>query len=180
MPIVVAHPKVWTLLGTGPIRVFPKSWRIGLLASLHAPNASDEPEEIVKGDDGLACNSSLPIYAKPLDGILTAIGVSQIVLPGGPSLTPINLVPPSISGTPLVGELLTIDLGTWANSPTNYVVQVCRNASQINVLTANVSSDHPTYTVQVDDLGTVLSVMVTAINNLGSSVPIVSPSVTVS
>lgn len=36
---------------------------------------------------------------------------------------PVNLVLPAITGTPTTGSTLTVDHGTWQNSPTSYAVQ---------------------------------------------------------
>jgi len=57
-------------------------------------------------------------------GFLTASALAVLVLdaaaPAASQVAPVNVEPPTITGTPRVGEALTAQNGTWANSPTQY------------------------------------------------------------
>lgn len=45
------------------------------------------------------------------------------VLGGVENAIPINVIIPSISGTPQVGQTLTANPGQWTNNPTSYAYQ---------------------------------------------------------
>ena len=76
---------------------------------------------------------------------------------------PANLTPPAITGTPTVGQTLSVSNGTWTNSPTSFAYQWRRNGSNIAGATAN------TYALASDDAGTMISCLVTATNADGQS-----------
>src|SRR5581483_6507362 len=59
-------------------------------------------------------------------GVLAALAVSASVGFASPSRTtaaPSNQSPPTISGTPKVGNDLTANNGNWSGSPTSYTYQ---------------------------------------------------------
>jgi hypothetical protein len=77
---------------------------------------------------------------------------------------PVNTALPGISGVPVVGEILSASTGTWTGSdPKTYAYQWLRNAVAISGATNAV------YTIVEADVGTRLSVQVTATNAEGSA-----------
>ena len=83
---------------------------------------------------------------------------------------PVNALPPSVTGSPQVGRILTAGTGSWSGTdPINYsyVWRRCDQAgtgcSDITGATSNV------YAVGADDAGATLRVNVTADNTVGSS-----------
>ncbi len=62
--------------------------------------------------------------AAAVTGFLTASVLALLMLgtsaTAAPQVAPVNIEPPTITGTPRVGEALTAQNGTWANSPTQY------------------------------------------------------------
>ena len=95
---------------------------------------------------------------------------------GGPSTptAPINTAPPTISGTPAVGQTLTCSDGSWSGSPTSYIRGWNRNGSAISGATSN------TYVVQAGDAGQNISCFVRAVNAAGTSGFATSANVTIS
>ena len=89
------------------------------------------------------------------------------VLPASPA-SPVNTVVPTISGTPQVGQTLTATNGTWTNSPTSFTYQWNRAGTAITGATAS------TYVPVSADVGTILTISVTARNGSGSSAPATS------
>ena len=87
---------------------------------------------------------------------------------GSPSVAPVNVDPPTISGTPRVGEVLTAQDGTWDNSPTafRYRWLRCNGGGNNCVLLA---SDGKTYRVGQADVSSTLRVRVTAVNADGAT-----------
>jgi hypothetical protein len=74
---------------------------------------------------------------------------------------PVNTVLPAISGDALVGETLTATLGTWSGIGNTYSRVWMRDGEEIDGETA------ATYEVVEADVGTEISVRVTASNNSG-------------
>ncbi len=88
---------------------------------------------------------------------------------GPPIPVPVNTVAPALSNTsPLVGQSVTCDTGTWTGSPSIYTYQWYRDAAPIGGATTNI------YLVVSADIGAVLTCHVTAYNNGGASSPATS------
>jgi hypothetical protein len=83
-------------------------------------------------------------------------------------LRPAVTSPPTLSGTPLVGQTLTAGTGTWSNQPTRYTYAWGRcDASGANC-TAIAGATARTYTLTSADAGLTVRVAVTARNRHGS------------
>jgi hypothetical protein len=76
---------------------------------------------------------------------------------------PVNISPPTITGTPLPGNTLTCNPGTWSGNPTSFDYQWNRDTSQIPTAT------QPQYQVQIADEGHGLGCDVAASNGSASS-----------
>lgn len=76
---------------------------------------------------------------------------------------PSNLVLPSISGTPQVGQVLTAYNGVWDDEPTSFTYQWKSDGVNINGATSK------TYTPIVGQIGATLTVVVTGVNTAGSA-----------
>ena len=76
---------------------------------------------------------------------------------GGTS-PPVNTVLPAITGTATEGETLTASTGTWSNSPTSYTYQWYANGVAISGAVAS------TYVLTAAEIGTTITVKVTAYN----------------
>jgi hypothetical protein len=96
---------------------------------------------------------------------------SAAVSPAGtPSAAlPANLAPPQILGTVQVGQVLTASAGTWTGSPTKFAYRWRRcNSSGIScVAIQHAIQSH--YMLTPDDLGSTLSLVVTATGAGGSA-----------
>jgi hypothetical protein len=92
-----------------------------------------------------------------------ALGIAEegpIVAPK--TLAPVNTAPPTLTGTPALGQTLTCSTGTWANSPTSFSYAWLRSGVPIAGQTTNK------YVVQAADEGHAISCQVTAGNGGGS------------
>jgi len=83
--------------------------------------------------------------------------------------TPANTTPPSISGTPTVGQVLTASDGAWNNSPTSFAYQWLRCNGGGNNCADVANGTQKTYTLVGADAGHTMRVRVTASNPDGSS-----------
>jgi hypothetical protein len=84
-------------------------------------------------------------------------------------LIPLNVSAPSVTGTPEVGRTLTAARGTWNNKPTKFAYQWQR-CDATGMTCAPISgATAQTYSVSGVDVGSTLSVSVTARNSLGAA-----------
>lgn len=84
-------------------------------------------------------------------------------------LAPANTVAPVASGTPTVGQVLSVTNGTWTNTPLSYTYQWYRSGVYIAGATSS------TYTLVTADIGATMYCIVAATNASGSN-PAVSNS----
>jgi hypothetical protein len=85
-----------------------------------------------------------------------------------PAAAPVNIDPPTITGTARAGEVLTAQNGTWDNSPTEFRYRWLRcNGGGNNCQL--LAADGRTYNVAQADVGSTLRVRVTAVNADGTT-----------
>ena len=94
---------------------------------------------------------------------------TEVVAPATSSAAPKNTSPPTISGTPKVGQELTAEDGTWSGNPTGYAYQWQRCDADIASCTSVIGATGKTYGVRLADLGYRLRVAVTARNAKGTA-----------
>jgi hypothetical protein len=82
--------------------------------------------------------------------------IPQIPWPGTPSHPlPVNTVRPVVTGTPAVGNILSLSQGTWTNA-TSFAAEWLRDGSPIAGATS------PSYTIVTADIGALLTGSITA------------------
>ena len=86
----------------------------------------------------------------------------------GPLMPPANVAAPTISGTPQDGSTLTSTTGTWSGSqPLTYAYQWRRcDASGLNCSDI-AGANQPSYALTAADVGSTITVVVTATNGVG-------------
>jgi hypothetical protein len=82
----------------------------------------------------------------------------------GPVVSAFNTVAPAITGTPTVGQTLTVTNGTWVGTPT---ITFTRQWRRDGVAIAGATNT--TYVLQAADQGKVITVEVTATNPNGTN-----------
>lgn len=98
-------------------------------------------------------------------GALTAFALA--IAATAAAAPPTNTTPPSITGTPRVGETLTAQNGTWANNPTAFQYQWQRCTA--DGCAAIAGAVEKTYLVTTADAGATLRVRVLAVNADGAA-----------
>jgi hypothetical protein len=107
------------------------------------------------------------LMAALLAGIATALALAANALAAAPS----NTTAPAVTGTPKVGQTLTVSNGTWTGNPTDYSYQWQRCASA--TACANIAdATGNTYVARDVDVGRTLRAVVTATNADGLSTAI--------
>ncbi|MBM3635250.1 MAG: hypothetical protein FJW99_08245 [Actinobacteria bacterium] len=140
--------------GTGAGRVGRISTQ-GTITEYVIPRAGAEAGAIASGPDG-------NIWF--VDGPGSKVGR---VLTG---VTPSSTAAPVVSGTPKVGQVLTVSNGTWNHVPTGYAYSWQRCSSAAGAGCSGISGQRAsTYTVTRDDVGKFLIASVTATSLNGPS-----------
>jgi hypothetical protein len=85
-----------------------------------------------------------------------------------PAVAPVNIDPPTVTGTARQGEVLTAQNGTWENSPTEFRYRWLR-CNQLGNSCILLAADGKTYRVGQADVGHTMRVRVTAVNADGST-----------
>jgi hypothetical protein len=99
---------------------------------------------------------------------------TDVVTAAGPT----NTAPPTLSGTPKVGQTLTADPGTWSGNPSSFTYQWQRCDIDVAACANLVGATGKAYVVPLADLGFRLRVAVTA-HTAASSVAATSAITTV-
>jgi hypothetical protein len=112
-----------------------------------------------------------PVTVAPTGLLLTAalwllVGVAAAY--GSPSAAPVNVEPPTITGTARVGEVLTAHTGTWDNAPTTFRYRWLR-CNQLGNSCVLLAADGQTYRLGQADVGNTIRVRVTAVNADGAT-----------
>jgi hypothetical protein len=103
-----------------------------------------------------------------LPALLATIVAGLCLAASAFAAAPGNTTPPAVSGTPKVGQTLTVSNGSWTNSPTSYAYQWQRCTSSTSC-TGIAGATTQTYVVRNADVGRTLRAVVTATNADGNS-----------
>ena len=173
---LAAVPGMWE--GGKPL-TFTYQWKTCDAAGVNCnsiPNATAETYRAASTDVGHSLKVVVTAAAEA--GGATAVTVpTAAVAPAGSSSAaqPTNLKPPQIDGDAQVGQVLTSSVGTWTGSPTKFTYRWRRcNASGASCL-AIPRSTGPRRTLTPDDIGSTLSLVVTATGKGGSASAIARP-----
>jgi hypothetical protein len=118
---------------------------------------SDVGSTIEVLERAVAANGAQSSDITPLTGIVSA---------SAPTVSSSD--PPTINGTPQIGNTLTVSPGTWSNQPTSYTYQWerCSNGTTCTAIDGATGS---TYTPGMADVGDTLFVYVAGAVDLGAS-----------
>jgi hypothetical protein len=102
-------------------------------------------------------------------GPVVAFGVYAGLARAAPQAPPVNTAPPTIAGTPRVGQTLTAGNGTWQNGPTSFEYRWLRCARDGGDCLGLPGATERTYTLVAGDAGHTIRVRVTAVNADGAT-----------
>lgn len=127
--------------------------------------ATSKTYKLVTADVGHTVR--VAVTATNTDGKSTAFSASTGVVDSANG--PANSVQPTVSGTAIVGDTLTVSDGTWKPTPTSYGHQWQRCASDGTVCRNISGATGKTYGVESADVGHRLRALVTAHTNNGQA-----------
>lgn len=127
-------------------------------------NATNQTYVVRDADVGfeLACED---VATNPNTGDTSTQVSNALNAAAGP---PANTSPPTISGSPIIGQTLSCAVGTWVNAPLRFSYQWLRNGTVLSGATAS------SYTVSGEDRESRLGCQVTAANDVGTGLPATS------
>jgi GH25 family lysozyme M1 (1,4-beta-N-acetylmuramidase) len=168
--LLAAVPGMWA--GGKPL-TFTYQWRQCDAAGADCTaisGATRESYRPVSADVG----HSLKVVVTAASGAGTAVATTvptAVVSPAGssPAARPTNLKPPQIQGTAQAGQILTGSVGTWTGSPAKFTYRWRRCNSTGNSCVAIPHAIAPRRTLTPDDIGSTLSLVVTATGKGGAS-----------
>lgn len=131
-------------------------------------NGTQQTYTLVGADAGHTMR--VKVTATNADGSASAQSAqTAVVAPLSSSAAPKNTSPPTISGTPKVGQTLTASPGSWSGNPTSFAYQ-WQDCNLDAVICTNITgATGTTYGVRLSDLGFRLRVVVTAKNDKGTA-----------
>ena len=131
-------------------------------------NGAQQAYTLVGADAGHTMR--VKVTATNADGSASAQSAQTAqVASGTSSAAPKNTSPPTISGTPKVGETLTADPGSWSGNPTSFAYQWQRCDADVATCSDVIGATGKTYGIGTADLGYRTRVRVTAKNAKGSA-----------
>jgi GH25 family lysozyme M1 (1,4-beta-N-acetylmuramidase) len=168
--LLAAVPGAWE--GGKPI-TFTYQWRQCDAAGADCTaisGATRESYRPVSADVG----HSVKVFVTATSAAGTAVSTSvptAAVSPAGapPAARPTNLKPPQILGTAQAGQILTSSVGTWTGSPTRFTYRWRRCHVGGTSCIAIPHAVGPRRTLTPDDIGSTLSLVVTATGKGGAS-----------
>lgn len=174
-PTITGTPRVGETLTaqngtwTNSPTAFQYQWQRCAAAGLPCTNvagATKKTYTLVQADAGRSMR--VRVTAVNADGAANArSAATEVVQSSG---APANTDEPIISGTPEVGEVLTVDEGSWTGNPTSFAYQWQRcDADNIVACSDVAGANAKTYTLRTGDLGYRLRAQVTAKNANGSA-----------
>jgi hypothetical protein len=147
-------------------------------------NGTQKTYTLVGADDGRTMR--VRVTATNADGSNSAQSAqTSAIAAATSSAAPKNTAPPTISGTPKVGQELTADPGSWSGNPTSFAYQWQRCDADVAACSNVVGATGKTYGVRIADLGYRLRVVVAARNAKGTAsatspiTAVVAPAVTI-
>src|SRR5579884_707402 len=168
--LLAAVPGTWA--GGKPL-TFAYQWRLCDAAGANCASITGATGESYR-PDSTAVGHSLKVVVTATSAAGSAVATTAAtaaVAPAGtsPTARPQNLKPPQIVGTVQDGQTLTSSVGTWTGSPTKFTYRWRRcNAAGTSCI-AIPHAIGPRRTLTPDDIGSTLSLVVTATGKGGAA-----------
>jgi GH25 family lysozyme M1 (1,4-beta-N-acetylmuramidase) len=167
---LAAVPGTWE--GGKPL-VFTYQWRQCDAAGANCTSISGATSEAYRPvSTDVGHSLKVVVTATSAGGSATATTVpTAAVAPAGtsPAARPTNLRPPQILGNVQDGQVLTSSVGTWTGSPTKFTYRWRRCNAGGNSCVAIPHATGPRRTLTPDDIGSTLSLVVTATGKGGAA-----------
>jgi lysozyme len=133
---------------------------VGATSETYVPVADDVGHALVLGVTAQTSAGS---------AVASSPATVAVVAGGGTATRPAATSPPTVIGTTQAGQTLTTSVGTWTGAPTSFAYQWRRCNAGGALCTAILDATTSTYTLSPGDIGSTLSLVVTATGKGGST-----------
>jgi hypothetical protein len=168
-----AAPAVWTV----PTRSEKYQWRRCDTDGTHCadiPGAGGQTYKVVVADKDHALSvheiATSPGRSASTDSVASTVADQPL---------PVAAVLPVVSGTPIRAANLQVTRGSWANDPTTLAYAWMRCDSSGGDCSPILGATRTSYVLQAVDVGSTVTVAVTATNTEGSTVAVAAPTVVI-
>ncbi len=132
-----------------------------------APLSGDDEATYELDADDVGSTVRVLVTASNAGGSASASSAATAVVI--PAAAPVNVSPPAVSGSAREGHVLSASTGAWSGSPTSYAYEWQRCDGSGSGCAALSGADEDTYSLDADDVGTTLRVLVSATNAGGTT-----------
>ena len=168
--LLAAVPGTWE--GGKPL-TFTYQWRLCDAAGANCSSITSATGESYRPDStevGHSLKVVVTATSAAGSGLATTVATAAIAPAGtSPSARPTNLKPPQILGSLQDGQILSSSVGTWTGSPTKFTYRWRRCNAGGTSCVAIAHAIGPRRTLSPDDIGTTLSLVVTATGKGGAA-----------
>ena len=140
-------------------------------------SASASSYQLTSGDIGYTLR--VVVTATNAGGSTSATSAPTALVSAPPTPAPTNTAPPSLSGSAVEGQTLSVSSGTWTGSPTSYTYQWQDCDSSGESCSNITAATNSTYKLASSDVGHTVRALVTATNAAGSTPAASAPTVVI-
>ena len=133
---------------------------VGATSETYVPVTGDVGHALVLGVTAQTLSSSV---------VATSPATAAVVAGGGMATRPAATSLPTVTGTAQAGQTFTSSVGTWSGAPTSFTYQWRRCDASGAQCTAIAGATTSTYTLSPGDIGSTISLVVTATGKGGST-----------
>ncbi len=167
--VLAGVPGVWT--GGKPVAFLYQWLRCDAAGASCIQITSATAEKYTPGIDDIGHALVLTVTTQSSGGVASAsspptvaVGAAGTTSPSRPASTSA----PTVSGTVQAGQVLTSSVGTWTGSPTSFAYQWRRCDGTGNACGAIPGAINSSYTISPGDIGSTISLVVTATGSGGA------------
>ncbi|HLY95355.1 MAG TPA: GH25 family lysozyme [Gaiellaceae bacterium] len=174
--VLAGVPGVWT--GGKPVAFLYQWLRCDAAGANCIPITNAIAERYTPGIDDVGHALVLTVTTQNSDGVASASSPPTVAIAASGTTSPsrpASTSAPTVSGTVQAGQLLTSSVGTWTGSPTSFAYQWRRCDGTGNACGAIPGAINSSYTVSPGDIGSTMSLVVTATGSGGSQAATSAP-----
>jgi hypothetical protein len=176
--VLAGVPGVWT--GGKPVSFLYQWLRCDAAGASCIPISSATTEKYMPAIEDLGHALVLTVTTQSATGVASASSPPTVAIAASGTASPsrpASTSPPTVSGTAQAGQVLTSSVGTWTGSPTAFAYQWRSCDSTGSACGAIAGATLSAYTISPGDIGSTISLVVTATGSGGSQA---TPSATTS
>ncbi|HET8894023.1 MAG TPA: GH25 family lysozyme [Gaiellaceae bacterium] len=178
--VLAGVPGVWT--GGKPVAFLYQWLRCDAAGANCISITNATAEKYTPGIDDVGHALVLTVTTQSAGGVASASSPPTVAVGAAGTTSPsrpMSTSAPTVSGTVQAGQVLTSSVGTWTGSPTSFAYQWRRCDGTGNACGAIPGAINSSYAISPGDIGSTMSLVVTATGSGGSQAATTSPTAVV-